>query len=263
MSTDRLFSARNPWFLTAAGLTVLVAVVSAAVGFVWLPSLRPGGPVGDLWNEICSAAGLIRPAPEAQPPVPATYKTTDVVLTPNMLAGAGALSIGRGGTLALQCTMCHGARGISEADSPNLAGQYGPVIFKQLRDYRSGARVNAIMSPRAKDLTDQDITDLAAYYAYLPRLPGYHPSGEPAPAIVVSGAPMRNIPPCAACHGGLAAKLGSPWLEGESPVYLRTQLEAFAAGTRHNDISEQMRNIARNMTPTEIGAASRYYASQP
>jgi cytochrome c553 len=66
-----------------------------------------------------------------------------------------------------------------------------------------------------------------------------------------------------ACHGGLAAKLGSPWLEGESSVYLRTQLDAFAAGTRHNDISEQMRNVARNMTRTEIEAASRYYASQP
>jgi cytochrome c553 len=263
MSTDPLFSPRNPWFMTAAGLTVLLAVVSAAIGFVWLPSLRPGGAVGDLWTEICTAAGLIRPVSETQPPVPPTYKTTDVVLTPNMLANAGALSIGRGGTLALQCTMCHGARGISEADSPNLAGQYAPVIFKQLQDYRSGARVSAIMSPRAKDLSDQDITDIAAYYAYLPRLPGYHPSSEPAPAIVVNGAPMRNIPPCAACHGGLATKLGSPWLEGESPVYLRRQLDEFAAGTRHNDISEQMRNIARNMTPVEIDAASRYYASQP
>jgi cytochrome c553 len=260
MSSDRLVSLRNPWFITAVGVTVMFAFVSAAIGFIWLPSLQPA--VG-LWNAICSAAGIVRPSPDTQPPVQAIYKTTDVVLTPHMLDDAGAMSIGRGGTLALQCTMCHGARGISEADSPNLAGQYAPVIFKQLQDYRSGARVNAIMSPRVRDLTDQDITDLAAYYAYLPRLPGYHPTAEPAPRIVVSGAPMRNIPPCAACHGGLASKLGSPWLEGESPVYLRTQLEAFATGTRHNDISEQMRNIARNMTPTEISAAARYYAGQP
>ena len=113
------------------------------------------------------------------------------------------------------------------------------------------------MSPRVTDLSDQDMRDLAAYFAYLPRLPGYHPTGDvPAPRIVISGAPLRNIPPCAACHGAIEYKTGAAWLEGESPVYLKAQLEAFAAGTRRNDISQQMRNIARNMTPAEIAAAA-------
>ncbi len=164
----------------------------------------------------------------------------------------------------MQCTVCHGARGLSEADSPNLAGQYALAIFKQLQDYKSGARTNAIMSPRVAELTDQDMHDLAAYYAYLPRLPGYHPAAAgPPPQIVESGAPMRNIAPCAACHGSVDYKTGSAWLEGQPAVYLVTQLKAFRSGARHNDISQQMRNIARGMSPAEIEAAAQYYASQP
>jgi cytochrome c553 len=58
-------------------------------------------------------------------------------------------------------------------------------------------------------------------------------------------------------------KAGSAWLEGEPAVYLRAQLEAFASGARHNDISQQMRNIARGMSREEMQAAADYYASQP
>jgi cytochrome c553 len=71
---------------------------------------------------------------------------------------------------------------------------------------------------------------------------------------------MRNIPPGAACHGNVGYKIGTEWLEGESTVYLGAQLEAFASGRRHNDISEQMRNVARGMTHAEIGRAATYYA---
>jgi cytochrome c553 len=132
-----------------------------------------------------------------------------------------------------------------------------------LRDFQTGARVNAIMTPMAANLSDEDMRDLAAYYAYLPRAQAYQPGSEPTPKIVASGAPLRNIPPCASCHGGMDNKVGSPWLAGEPAVYIRAQLQAFASGNRHNDISEQMRNIARQMTPEEIEAAARYYSNQP
>jgi len=119
-------------------------------------------------------------------------------------------------------------------------------------------------SCRTTHLSEQDMLDLAAYYSYLPRLPPYHPQAAgAAPKIVVSGAPMRNIPPCATCHGTVGYKLGTEWLEGESAVYLRTQLEAFTSGERHNDISEQMRNVARGMTHAEMEQAAEYYANQP
>ena len=120
------------------------------------------------------------------------------------------------------------------------------------------------MSPRVVTLSDQDLRDVAAYYAYLPALRPYHPaSAGPTPRIVLNGAPMRNIPPCATCHGTVGYKPGSEWLEGESATYLRSQLAAFASGERHNDISQQMRNVARHMTPSEIEEAAAYYSSQP
>jgi cytochrome c553 len=191
------------------------------------------------------------------------YKTSTVVVSPQMLPTATARSIGRGGTLALRCTMCHGPRGVSDAKTPNLAGQYAPAIYKQLLDFQSGARANAVMSPRVASLSDQDTRDLAAYYAYLPRLPPLRAATESAPQIVIHGAPMRNIPACAACHGTIGYKVGTEWLAGESAQYLRTQLEDFASGQRHNDISEQMRNVARGMTRTDIEAAATYYAGEP
>lgn len=84
-----------------------------------------------------------------------------------------------------------------------------------------------------------------------------------APAIVTVGAPMRNIAPCGSCHGEIDVKAGSPWLGGQSAVYIKVQLQAFAAGTRRNDIHEQMRNIARQMTAEEIDQVASYYEAQP
>src|SRR6266702_2482915 len=98
--------------------------------------------------------------------------------------------IGRGATLALRCTMCHGASGLSEADSPNLAGQYSDVIYKQLIDYRRGARINVVMTSLAKTLTDEQATELAHYYAYLPK-PGDRVNPDDAPAHVRVGDPIR------------------------------------------------------------------------
>ena len=106
--------------------------------------------------------------------------------------------------------------------------------------------------------------DLAAYYAYLPRVPSPHVDARlAAPLIVTIGAPMRNIAPCGSCHGDIDTKAGSPWLGGQSAVYIKAQLQAFASGARRNDISQQMRNIARNMTADEIEQAARYYEAQP
>ena len=77
------------------------------------------------------------------------------------LAHPSQQSIGNGATLAQRCAICHGPTGVSQADSPNLAGQYASVIYKQLFDFRSGARSNAVMTPFAENLSDQDIADLA------------------------------------------------------------------------------------------------------
>jgi len=159
--------------------------------------------------------------------------------------------------------MCHGARGLSQADTPNLAGQYPVTIYKELVDFKTGARASAIMAPLVTDLSDADMRDLAAYYAYLPRIITLGPAAGEPPRIVASGAPLRGIAPCGACHGEVDSKASAAWLEGQPAVYLRTQLGAFATGARHNDIAEQMRNVARGMTAAEIDAASGYHARRP
>jgi cytochrome c553 len=252
----------NRWLIGIVALTATVFVITAVVGFLLLPALDPKGKVAGLWDSICAAAGVPKASSEA-PVEPAATRST-VVLTSSMLPRPTPESIGRGATLAQQCAICHGPTGVSRADSPNLAGQYASVIYKELKDFQSGARVNAVMSPFAANLQDQDMLDLAAYYSFLPRLPAYHPAEIlPRPRVVINGAPLRGIAPCGACHGSLDNKTGSPWLEGQSATYLKSQLDAFASGDRTNDLSRQMRNIATHMTPEEIDAAARYYAAQP
>jgi cytochrome c553 len=255
-------SRRDGWVAASVGITAAVAIAGAIVGFAWLPLAQPGERFDSLWAAICSAAGLVQPTPGGGQVIQPDYPTTRVEVVPQMLNGASAESIGRGATLALRCTMCHGARGLSQAKTPNLAGQYPIAIYKQLLDFQTGARSSAVMAPLVAGPSDSDLRDLAAYYAYLPRVSDRTDAGEP-PQIVASGAPMRGIAPCGACHGTLASKPGAGWLGGQPAVYLHAQLAAFAAGTRHNDIGEQMRNIARGLTPEEIDAASRYYAEQP
>jgi cytochrome c553 len=169
--------------------------------------------------------------------------------------------VGRGATLALRCTMCHGLRGVSTSQTPTLAGQYASSIYKELRDFQSGARASAVMAPLVAELHDQDLRDLSAYYASLPRQQSPATQDlQSAPDIVATGAPMHNIPPCGSCHGRLTAKLGVPWLDPQPRDYLKTQLDALAHGTRRNDTSAQMRNIARNMTTEEIDASVDYYS---
>ena len=264
MKTDeRLFSWRNSWFSLSLGVTAGLAVLSLIVGFLVLPYATPNSQLASLWDAICSAAGVPRATAPSEQVAP-TFKTSAVVMTSQMPGPTDARSVGRGATLAMQCAICHASGRHSQPDTPNLEGQPAAAVYKQLRDFKAGARVNAVMTPFAINLTEQDMIDLSAYYAYLPRQPGLHPdAGVPAPAIVIRGAAMRNIPACSSCHGGGEVKAGAPWLEGQSAVYIKAQLQTFAAGARRNDISEQMRNIARQMTTAEIDDAARYYAGRP
>jgi cytochrome c553 len=263
MSAERLFSFRNPWFAAGIGITGAMVVLSFIVGFVVLPYTATNSRLTSLWDAICSAAGVPRATAVADTPK-STIVTSNVVMNSQMFGPPDKRSVGRGATLAMQCAICHGSNRQGQVDTPNLEGQPAAAVYKELRDFKAAARTNAVMSPFAMKLSEQDMLDLAAYYSYLPRQPGSHPDpAVTAPDIVARGAPMRNIPACASCHGTSDAKLGTPWLDGQSAVYLKAQLQAFTTGGRRNDISEQMRNIARQMTAAEIDEAARYYASRP
>jgi cytochrome c553 len=262
MSAGEVFSWRNRWFVGSVGITAGLLVATALGGFILLPYLQPNLKFVSVWDAICSAAGIVKPSPTRNAIQP-DYKISNVALTSAMFSNPSPEAIGRGATLAQQCAICHGPTGISRADSPNLSGQYAAAIYKQLADFKTGARVNAVMTPFAQPLSDQDMRDIAVYYAYLPRLPGYHPpqAAQP-PRVVIYGAPMRGIAPCGSCHGTLDNKAGSPWLEGQAAAYIKAQLEAFASGARKNDSGGLMRNIARRMTAPEIDDAAQYYSSQ-
>lgn len=266
MSEERVFSLRNPWFTWSVGTTIAIAIVSILIGFIWLPSASTAFGDRGLWATICGAAGVPSSwysGASAQNTVPSEV----VVLPPWHPTRARADSIGRGATIATQnCSMCHGVLGTSQVTAPALAGQYADVIYKELRDYQTGKRQNAVMQAIIEPRSEQDLQDLAAYYASLERAPAAErrqPGEQPdanALRLVMQGDPQRNIAPCAACHGELDRKGAAPWLGGQSATFLADQMRAFATGARHNDINEQMRNVARQLTPEEITALANYYA---
>jgi cytochrome c553 len=241
---------------------VLVAatVASLLVGFVWLPSASGDFSAQGLWASICRAAG----APVAwggSGAVRTGAPSTTVVLERAMIDPSGHDAIGRGATLALNCTMCHGPQGLSSANVPNLSGQYAEVVIKQLHDYRDGRRSSAIMQALARGLGDRDIADLAAYFATLPKARNAPTTyAQDLPVLVRTGAPLRNVAPCISCHGSVDQKLGAPWLEGMPRDYLVAQLMAFRDGTRANDSHAQMRNMVRSLTQQEIAEVANFYA---
>jgi cytochrome c553 len=240
MREEGMYSWGNPWFRWSVVSLVVMTLLCVLVGFVWLPSVHGDFTAQGLWS-----------VPQA----------TNVVLERSMVRAAGNDAVGRGATLALNCTMCHGAQGMSASSAPNLAGQYPEVVIKQLHDYKAGNRGSSIMEALARNLSDRDIDDLAAYFAYLPKARTAPTTyDESLPALVRVGAPLRNIAPCISCHGGVDQKLGAPWIEGMPKDYLVAQLQAFRAGNRRNDSEAQMRNVVRSMTDAEIDDVSTFYA---
>ena len=238
---------------------VALTVVTILIGFVWLPSAQADFTAKGLWDTICRAAGV--PESWGGGAVKPAVRSTKVVLDASMMESK-ADAAGRGASIALaQCTMCHGPQGMTQSNAPNLAGQYADVIVKQLMDYKNGDRVSAIMQSLAAAASETQMREIAAYYASLPK-PRNTPitDMDQVPALVKTGDPIRNIAPCAACHGGIDRKMGTPWLEGMPKEYLREQLAAFASGQRRNDSHRQMRNVATQMTEKEIGEVADFYA---
>jgi cytochrome c553 len=266
------FKLNNPWPRIAWGSMAVVFIVSFLIGFVVLGRYQQNGPALTTWAGFCRAVGLTadtRPATAPQPPI---QTPTRIAWTPDTLARIGSGSEQHGEFVALNCAACHGEGGVSPSTLiPTLAGMNPAVIYKQLDDYRSGKRLWGVMSAIAAVLSDQDSADVAVYFARRPDgLAAVAPEGapeggrslrqrDPGLRLVFAGDPGRGVPPCAACHGPGAEKLGAPALRGQRREYLERQLAAFAQGMRQNDINEQMRVIAHELTPAEMHAVAAYY----
>lgn len=165
---------------------------------------------------------------------------------------------------AAQCAACHGADGNSASPQfPKLAEQ-GPIyIIKELHDFKSGARKNAIMNGMAAGLSDQDIKNLAAWFSSQTIKPG---AANPklvadGRALYMGGDASEGVPACAACHGPTGAGMQPaawPRLAGQWSQYLVTQLKAWRSGSRANDPHAMMRTVAKNLTDKQIAAVASY-----
>lgn len=162
------------------------------------------------------------------------------------------------------CAACHNPDGNStNPQYPNLAGQGADYLLKQLHDFKSGARTNAIMVGMVAALSPQDMEDLAAYFSSQPVKraaadPALAPEGE---ALFRGGDLKEGIPACMACHGvsgagNPAAKF--PMLAAQHAEYTEIQLKAFRTMERSNDAGQMMRNVAAKLTDPQIKAVASY-----
>jgi len=183
-------------------------------------------------------------------------------VAPSMAAGDASA----GKSKAAVCAACHGMDGNSPSDMfPKLAGQGEAYLVKQLNEFKSGARNNAVMAPMVAALTEQDMADLAAYYAGQNTAPAATSEDLVAAgqAVYRAGNKKTGLPACMACHGPTGAGVPSakwPALSGQHAAYIEAQLNAFAAGSRDNDPNKMMRDIAAKMTAAEMKAVASYVA---
>jgi cytochrome c553 len=260
----------NSWRWRGWAALAAALVLAFVLGFIVMARATVDPPAG-IWGAICRSIGL---RPDYGPPGvldPAAVVPSLIAWTPATLAEIANGRAARGEFVALNCTVCHGAHGISStADVPTLAGMDAAVIYKQLADFRTGKRAFGVMNGIGLALTAQDAADVAAYYAAqsggLPYLTGHDDpfsslgSPDPAVRLVWAGDASRGIAPCGSCHGPSGYRVGAPALAFQNQAYLARETAAFAQGSRHNDINEQMRTIAVGLTDMDRGALAQFYA---
>lgn len=171
------------------------------------------------------------------------------------------------------CAACHGTDGNSLISmNPKIAGQHAKYLAKQLTEFRLASRTggaegrnNAVMNGMAAALSDQDIADLAAYFASQRGTEGetgeeYITAGQ---QLYRGGDAERGITACIACHGpkGNGAGLaGFPDISGQHVEYTVSQLKLFREGKRANDANGMMRDIAKKLTDKDIEILANYVA---
>lgn len=166
------------------------------------------------------------------------------------------------------CQGCHGTEGISiEGLIPKLAGQYGKYIAKELRNYQAGTRTHQIMNAMAATISDDDLADIAAYFASRPKMKGGGKDNETGSKLFHHGDISRMVIACINCHGvngkGLTPKTSMfPVIGGQQQDYIRRQLVNFRKGDRTNSPNGIMNKITHNLTDEEIEALAEYVSER-
>lgn len=185
-----------------------------------------------------------------------------------MAAPPAIVTQGKGAAIA--CASCHGMEGAgnSAGGYPALAQMPQAYFTKQIADFKSGTRSNAVMTPIAKAMTLEDAEAAASYYAALPR-----PQSPSAPAdagmvargenLAVNGAWDRNLPACFKCHapGGVGVAPSFPPIVGQHVGYTVSQLQDWKTGKRTNDPLMLMKTVAEKLSDDEMRAVAAYLAS--
>ena len=264
----------NPWgFIVVAALSATV-VVAFGLGFLLLPRYQGIRAPFSTKDAVYHALGfhihdkafnIIQPPPR----VPTYIAWTEITIR-QASTGDGK----SGEFIATNCTACHGEKGLSTQPwIPSLAGLDRLVQYKQLDDFHSGTRLSGPMSAIAQSLTPQQYADVSAYFASLPGLPenrgertprpdSSYRNRDPVQRLIYAGDPKRGIAACASCHGPGGYRIGAPALARQNELYTEQQLQAFAQGTRANDMDMPMRTIAGVLTESEIRALARAYANE-
>jgi cytochrome c553 len=169
----------------------------------------------------------------------------------------------KGQAIAAQvCGACHtfdGSRGLPA--NPILQGQHPEYLAKQLSDFKSGTRNNAIMKGFASTLSPEDMKNVAAFYASKSAKPGFAKDKETlllGERIYRGGIADRQIAACAGCHSpnGAGIPVQYPRLGGQHGEYMEAQLIAFRSGLRTNSL--QMSGVAAKLNDREIKAVADY-----
>ena len=173
--------------------------------------------------------------------------------------------LAKGGTISSQvCAACHTADGSRGSPAnPILQGQHPEYLAKQLAEFKDGKRKNAVMQGMAAPLTEEDMRNVAAFYASKTAKHGFAKNKELVALgekIYRGGIADRQIPACAGCHSPTGAGLPAqyPRLGGQHSDYTEAQLNGFRANSRAN--SPQMTAIAAKMNDREIKAVADYIA---
>jgi cytochrome c553 len=185
-------------------------------------------------------------------------------------AAEGNAEAGKG--KAAMCAACHGADGNSLVPMyPKLAGQSASYLVKQLAEFKLGmtsggksGRVDPVMGGMAMALSEQDMADVAAFYASQTLTAGNGSENALGKKLYLGGNAEMEVTACVACHGVNAKGMpsaGFPALASQNAEYLKIQLEKFRNGSRNNDLNGMMRGVAANLTDEEITALSQYMSS--
>jgi len=183
-------------------------------------------------------------------------------------AKRGAVIVAQGTAAgAPPCAQCHAFNGVSDASGafPRLAGQSAYYLAKQLRDFASGERASAIMSPIAKALSPDDVADVAAYFGsvnapFLPLKAGDAALVKHGQELAKVGSAERRIQNCDNCHGpeGAGEPPAIPYLAGQYSHYIAFTLQMWQQGFRKNSLNT-MGVIAKKLDDREIAAVAAYY----